>query len=510
MPCLREMKASKRRVGHLFMVDKEEIKKKILARIERLREVSKLPESDSLMDEWEGTREQDDADFFRSPRWQEHLININKLWNIYSEEGSIRTGILHEINEGWALHQVFDSDEYRRLFRIFENEPGADRGKQGHLFRDSKKADRESIVPVLKMLHREMHQFNEYQRDFNAKLVRSLNTLFEMLNGIFNVQKTFNAETVRFINEYIGIEDPESQHVFLQERKRLNDRLEAFLRVLERRYQSSEMKIHREVKNLAELVSSVFSRFEQHWDGQIPPLQSPVPVPRKKIDDLEYSFFEDLWRGNIQDVKKKQKRYVPYFQNKKNVLDFGCGRGEFLELLAEAGIDSFGVEENEEMVSICKEKSLNVVCQNGLVYMHRISDHSLGGIFLSHVIEHLAYDEIMKLMHLCHRKLQKNGIVVMETINPCNFKAYFDNFIKDFTHKTPVHLDTLRFVMEMVGFRVLDVLKLSELKADEKLRKLDSRAANMDSDSIAAYNANVDLLNMILFGNQDYAVIAST
>jgi O-antigen chain-terminating methyltransferase len=331
-----------------------------------------------------------------------------------------------------------------------------------------------------------------------------------MLENVLNVQKTFNAETVRFINEYIGIEDPESQHVFLQERKLLNDRLEAFLRVLERRYQSSELKIHREVKNLAELVYTFFSLFEQRWDDHLPPFKTEITAPRRKIEDIEYTFFEDLWRGDLQDVKKKQRVYLKYFKDKNNVLDFGCGRGEFLELLAEEGVSAFGVEENEEMISLCKEKELNVVCQNGMVYLHRISDHSLGGVFVSHVIEHLSYEEIMKLLNLCSRKLEIGGVIVIETINPCNYKAYFDNFIKDFTHKTPIHLDTLKFVLELNGFKIKEVLELSELAPEEKLKKLDPDSRGMDEKNVALYNGNIERLNMLLFGNQDYAVIAST
>ncbi|OGL48855.1 MAG: hypothetical protein A2161_11185, partial [Candidatus Schekmanbacteria bacterium RBG_13_48_7] len=362
---------------------------------------------------------------------------------------------------------------------------------------------------ILVALFGEIQKLVESQREFNAKLVRSINSFFDFFSNILGAQKTFNAETVRFINEYIGIEDPESKNIFVQERKLLNDRLEAFLQVLGRRFQSSELKTHREIKNLSELIMNFFTVLDQQWNGQLPGTRVESAVPRKKIEDVEYAFFEDIWRGAIHDVKKKQLQYLKYFKDKKNILDFGCGRGEFLELLTEANFNAFGVEENEEMASICKEKQLNVVCQNGVVYLHRISDNFLGAIFISHVIEHLSYREIMGLINLCFRKLEKDGIVILETINPCNYKAFFHSYIKDFTHKTPIHPDTLQFVLEMNGFKIVDILKLSEIEESEKLRKMDVQSGGLNELNKDNYNLNIERLNKLLFGNQDYAIIAS-
>src|SRR4030042_6449529 len=98
----------------------DEIKKRILSKIEKLEEISNKSNQPMPDDNWQRSDESTHDEFFKSPLWQDHLVNINKLWNIYSEDGTVRTGILHEINEGWALNQFLESDVYKELNQLMK------------------------------------------------------------------------------------------------------------------------------------------------------------------------------------------------------------------------------------------------------------------------------------------------------------------------------------------------------------------------------------------------------
>ena len=104
--------------------------------------------------------------------------------------------------------------------------------------------------------------------------------------------------------------------------------------------------------------------------------------------------------------------------------------------------------------------------------------------------------------------MEKGGILIVETINPCNYTAFFHNFIKDFTHKTPIHQDTLQFILEVNGFRILEVLGLSDVKEEDKLHYLKLDTTGLDKEAVEVYNRNVARLNTLLFGNQDFAIVA--
>jgi len=189
---------------------KDEIKEKILSRIERLKSLKENQPDIPLEKHWQQDSDLEQQEFYQPPKWQDHLSNVNKLWNIFSDEETVRTGILHEINESWSLSQVFESEEYQDLTEILSDEPKVDSAKRPQFFKESKKL-KHKTDELLQEIFKVLQIFCESQKEFNAKIVRSTNTFFDLFTNAMNVQKTFNAETVRFINEYIGIEEPESQ-----------------------------------------------------------------------------------------------------------------------------------------------------------------------------------------------------------------------------------------------------------------------------------------------------------
>ena len=134
--------------------------------------------------------------------------------------------------------------------------------------------------------------------------------------------------------------------------------------------------------------------------------------------DFDYFGFEERFRGSEKDIKERQRVYVEFFQEANQVLDIGCGRGEFLELLKEAGIKAKGVDLDLDMVLYCEEKRLDVVRQDAFTYLESLPDDSLGGLFAAQLVEHFEPSRISELVNLCRRKLQPGGVLIFETPNP--------------------------------------------------------------------------------------------
>ncbi len=217
--------------------------------------------------------------------------------------------------------------------------------------------------------------------------------------------------------------------------------------------------------------------------------------------EFDYAGFEDRFRGTEQDIKDRQRIYLPHFEGRENVLDLGCGRGEFLELLLERGIKARGVDLDLDMVLLCRDKDLDVVRAEALAHLASLPDDSLGGIFAAQVVEHLAPERIIELVGLCHRKLAPGGALILETPNPKCLLVFAETFYRDLSHVKPIHPDTMKFLLEARGFHDVEITFLAALD-DLKIPALAGSGADVER-----FNLGLERLNALLFGAQDYAVI---
>jgi len=177
------------------------------------------------------------------------------------------------------------------------------------------------------------------------------------------------------------------------------------------------------------------------------PAQKQVQEILQPLKDWHYAAFENRHRGNEEEVKKQQSQFLPYFQEKGKVLDLGCGRGEFLELCRDNGIDAQGIDLNEQMVEICQDKGLDCQKEDILESLAEREDKTLGGIFSSQVIEHLSPAQLKKLIELAYFKLAPGGHIVLATINPASVFALVQIFFLDLTHQKPINPQTLKFFL---------------------------------------------------------------
>lgn len=158
--------------------------------------------------------------------------------------------------------------------------------------------------------------------------------------------------------------------------------------------------------------------------------------------------------GSSEDtVRRVQKPFVEFFRNSAPVLDIGCGRGVFLKLLADARIESVGIDHSEEALAICREKGFNVRREDARTYLDAAPER-LGGIFCSHVIEHMGYEDALAFLGLCYRALRPGGVLLLVTPNPEDICIMSDIFWLDPTHVRPYPRSLLKSMLKSSGFRV--------------------------------------------------------
>ena len=211
----------------------------------------------------------------------------------------------------------------------------------------------------------------------------------------------------------------------------------------------------------------------------------------------DYFAFESRMRGSVDAIRERQRRYVDDFRDAAPVLDIGCGRGELLALLREAGIEARGIDADADMVAFARGEGLDVEQADLLEYLERVDAGSLGGIFMGQVVEHLPPAVLVRALELAAQKLRPGGVLVAETINPLSPIA-LRNYYADLTHAQPLVPETLELLARQSGF------------AETELRFLNEPADRLTEPDDPVIAANVRRLNELLFAPLDYALVART
>jgi O-antigen chain-terminating methyltransferase len=227
--------------------------------------------------------------------------------------------------------------------------------------------------------------------------------------------------------------------------------------------------------------------------GQQAPQTVPAAPGAGSAHELSFDYgrFAERFRGTEDYVKKNIQFYLPRFQGCGPVLDIGCGRGEFLEMMRDARVEARGIDLSEEAVARCRQKGLQVDKADLFQYLNDLPDGSLGGIFCAQVIEHLAPETLPEMIRLASGKLSRDGLLVLETPNPECLAIFASHFYLDPTHTKPVPHPLAAFYMEECGLGQIEVQRLSP--AVESMPAL----AGLPEDFREAF-----------FGGLDYAIFA--
>ncbi len=272
--------------------------------------------------------------------------------------------------------------------------------------------------------------------------------------------------------------------------------------------QQSALAIKRRLEALAN-VASAQGQTTGQVGAQAPP--GPPHAFAPSLDAYKYVGFEDRFRGSTDTIRARLATYVAFFDARGlDVLDVGCGRGEFLDLLAANGIGARGIDLNHEMAEGCRARGLHVTEADAVSYLESLADGSLGGIFAAQVVEHLQPGYLLRLLDLAFQKLQPGGRLVLETLNPACWVAFFESYIRDITHVWPLHPDTLQYLTTASGFSRVRVEFRSPVPPQDRLQPVavPAGAGAVIADLADTCNANVEKINARMFTHMDYAIVA--
>jgi SAM-dependent methyltransferase len=256
--------------------------------------------------------------------------------------------------------------------------------------------------------------------------------------------------------------------------------------------------LRRPVERVVELDERL-TRLERRERAPAPAAEASAaaPVESRPLVFPDYFAYESRMRGPTDRIRQRQRGYVDDFREAAPVLDIGCGRGEFLGLLREAGVEARGVDLDADMVAYCRGEGLDVEQAGAIEHLESLEDGALGGIFAAQVVEHLPAPALVRLLELAVVKLRPGGLLVAETINPLSPIA-LRNYFADLTHAQPLVPETLELLARQSGFASVEVRFANEPE---------ERLVEPDDPTIAA---NVRRLNELLFAPLDYAIIART
>ena len=192
----------------------------------------------------------------------------------------------------------------------------------------------------------------------------------------------------------------------------------------------------------------------------LPATAPPVAAAPPRLS-FDYARFAERFRGSEEYVKASQRVYVPYFAECRNVLDIGCGRGEFLELMRQAGVPARGIDLSEQSVAECRRKGLEAEIADLFPYLANQPEAAFDGIFCAQLVEHLPPARLPEMLGLCASRLQRNGVIAIETPNPECLAIFATHFYLDPTHTRPVPHPLLAFYLEEFGIGNIEVRKLA-------------------------------------------------
>ena len=225
-------------------------------------------------------------------------------------------------------------------------------------------------------------------------------------------------------------------------------------------------------------------------------LQVIVNESAHLLDSL-YVSFEDEFRGTREEIKGRLRVHLPLLESakagkeKRPILDLGCGRGEWLELLQEVGLLARGVDFNSILVEQCRERGLEVIESEMMTFLRKLPEASLGAVTGFHIIEHLSFEILIKLLDETVRVLKPGGIAIFETPNPNNILVGSCNFYLDPTHKKPLPSSMMKFIAEARSLCRVEIMNLHPFPESYRLSGSDL----------------AERMNEYFYGPQDYALI---
>jgi O-antigen chain-terminating methyltransferase len=346
------------------------------------------------------------------------------------------------------------------------------------------------IISIKRLLQQLLTPVLERQSAYNsvnARLVASLCERVErMEERVASTLDALRAEETAFLDALRATITEQLEGLVQQQATGLNAiHLEVASQSRERRAQE---------RHLTRLVDEVRSRLS-------PPMPQGQPSERREHQPLD-AFFAALsaqLKGTRADLKEGLRMYLTPLKEAKvgtaanPIVDLGCGRGEWLQLLQEAGMQGTGVERNRVLVEECRQAGLDVVESDILTYLCTLPNGSLGAVTGFHIVEHLPLEMLLDVFDEVIRVLQPGGVAIFETPNPRNMLVSTLEFYNDPGHHTLVPSPLLQFIAELKGLERITLLPVHPIPEGHRVPEQDLEIAKR--------------FNELFYGPQDYALV---
>jgi 2-polyprenyl-3-methyl-5-hydroxy-6-metoxy-1,4-benzoquinol methylase len=340
-----------------------------------------------------------------------------------------------------------------------------------------------------------LRSFGSALEDQSRKIGARIGTLAPHLDALAQRQARLEAMVEQAVKDVLGLvkevtAQSEQSRAFEEKLLATLDSYRAKLRNLE----VTQLLQERRTSTLLEVIG------RQPKQLLNPEQTAVVAQEQAHLFDAMYGDFEDAYRGTREDIKQRAREYMlaPVREAgagtpERPVLDLGCGRGEWLEVLSEDGLEGRGVDLNRAFVHECSLRKLQVEEADVLSYLKRQPDESLGAVTAIHLMEHLPFQVLVGILDEAIRVLRPGGLVVFETPNPTNLTVGARDFYLDPTHRNPLHPETMRFIAERRGLIRVSVLPLHPSAPELRLP---------DDGTLVTQR-----LNELFYGPRDFAIL---
>lgn len=299
-------------------------------------------------------------------------------------------------------------------------------------------------------------QWSELRADWDSKVAANE---IQFLRSVADLQGAFQHRVTLMESNFREL--VKSQHAnYLGALDRANlDIQQRLWADLEKIRQEYDRLIHTELRLIRQRTpASVISPAAAVLPAAPVPVTTPPELPAAGFD---YGRFAERFRGPEEYVKRNVEFYKPFFADCDNVLDIGCGRGEFLGLMRDQGIAARGIDLSDESVAQCRQRGLNAEVADLFLYLPAQPEQQFDGIFSSQVVEHLDPRRLPEMIRLCAASLRRGGILAIETPNPQCLAIFATHFYLDPTHTRPIPHPLMAFYMEEAGLGQIEVHELS-------------------------------------------------
>jgi len=308
----------------------------------------------------------------------------------------------------------------------------------------------------------DVQKVEEMRESFDAFSQKTLKTLTETRTETRNaLTETRNALTET---------RTEMRNALTETRNALSSNVDAqkdSIDTLSRQMSDQKLSLLDEQRRVTFLLEEARKRFPEPFSPQ--QLENMLTEEDHLLDAM-YLTFEDRFRGTREDIKERLKTYLPYIEQaaEKNMdaplLDLGCGRGEWLELLKEKRHKSQGVDLNRVMIQQCRDLGLDVTEADAVNFLKKQKENSYGVITGFHIVEHMPLKALIALLDEARRVLIPGGMIILETPNPENLLVGSCSFYTDPTHRTPIPPNPLKFLVDQRGFVNTEIVRLHKVK----------------------------------------------